>query len=214
MNTKLKALASLVNKDDYVLDMACDHAYLAIYLKKNNLAKEVFASDININALNNAKNNIKKAQLDIPTYLSNGFKNISNNSINTVIIAGVGANTILNIVKETPSNINKYLLSSNNHPELIRKNMLNINFYLNKEIVVKDKDKFYTLMLFTKTYRHLSNLEIKYGLSNNIAYFTSLINDEYNIIKCLPKYKLFLILKHYYNIFNLKKIIKERTGAD
>lgn len=39
MNQKLKAIASFVSKDDTVLDTCCDHAYLAIYLKKISYVK-------------------------------------------------------------------------------------------------------------------------------------------------------------------------------
>lgn len=59
INLKLKAIASLIEKEDIVIDTCCDHAYLAIYLKKNRLCKEVYASDINPNALNQAKKILK-----------------------------------------------------------------------------------------------------------------------------------------------------------
>ena len=59
LNKKLKTIASLINKNDTVLDIGCDHAYLAIYLKQNNLCKDVYASDINSNALKQANKNIK-----------------------------------------------------------------------------------------------------------------------------------------------------------
>ena len=55
INKKLKAIASFINKHDTVIDIGCDHAYLAIYLKENKLCKNVYASDINQNALNIAK---------------------------------------------------------------------------------------------------------------------------------------------------------------
>ena len=52
INKKLKAIASFINTQDTVVDIGCDHAYLAIYLKENKLCKNVYASDINENALN------------------------------------------------------------------------------------------------------------------------------------------------------------------
>ena len=59
INLKLKTIASFIEKEDVVLDTCCDHAYLAIYLKQNQLCKEVYASDINENALNQAKKILK-----------------------------------------------------------------------------------------------------------------------------------------------------------
>ena len=113
MNQKLKAIASLIDKKDIVLDTCCDHAYLAIYLKKNKLCKDVFASDINIHALEQAKKNILASGLIIPTYLSDGFLDITNESINTVVIAGVGASTVLHILDGAPKRISKFIISSN-----------------------------------------------------------------------------------------------------
>ncbi len=55
LNQKLTTISKLVKTNDTVIDIGCDHAYLAIYLKENNLCKEVYASDINENALNGAK---------------------------------------------------------------------------------------------------------------------------------------------------------------
>ena len=86
---RLLAIASFIEKNDSVLDLGCDHGYLAIYLKKNNLCKNVIASDISSNALDIANNNIKKYQVDIKTYLSDGLNNI-NDFYDTIVIAGMG----------------------------------------------------------------------------------------------------------------------------
>ncbi|MDE5539916.1 MAG: class I SAM-dependent methyltransferase, partial [Bacilli bacterium] len=97
LNLKLKTIADLITNDDIVIDTCCDHAYLAIFLKENKLCKEVYASDISLNALNIAKRNIKAKKLNIKTYLSDGLKDIPNLDINTVVIAGVGTSTALDM---------------------------------------------------------------------------------------------------------------------
>lgn len=43
---RIETLASLVDKDAYVLDIGTDHAYLPIYLYKNNITKSIVGSDI------------------------------------------------------------------------------------------------------------------------------------------------------------------------
>ena len=90
LNKKLIAIASLIEPEDIVIDIGCDHAYLAIYLKKEKLCKDVYASDISENVIKIAKENIKKRNTNIEVYLSDGFKGINNNKINTVIISGMG----------------------------------------------------------------------------------------------------------------------------
>ena len=96
---RIKALASFINKEDIVLDVGCDHGYLSIYLKQNNLCGRVYASDISALALKQAQTNFKKYHLNIKSFVSDGFNNI-NVSFNTVVIAGMGTSTILNIIKK------------------------------------------------------------------------------------------------------------------
>ena len=109
---RLLEIAKYVDINDSILDVGCDHAYLSIYLKKNNLCKNVIASDISKNALEYAQKNIAKAKLDINTYVSDGLNNITE-FYDTVIISGMGTNTILHILdyKELP---NKLIISSQN----------------------------------------------------------------------------------------------------
>lgn len=208
INLKLKTIASFVSPEDIVIDTCCDHAYLAIYLKENKLCKDVFASDINLNALNGAKRNIEKAHLEIKTYLSDGFKNISNDNIDTVVIAGVGTSTVLNIIKGAPKNIRKYIISSNNNHEYLRKALYEQGLFIQKEEVVFEKGKYYVIMLVTKTYQKENKLSLKYGKSNNKDYYLSLLKKEQDVLDKVPKSKLLLKFSHKKNIKSLKRIIQ------
>ncbi len=207
INLKLKTIASLINKSDHVIDVACDHAYLAIYLKKNKLCQSVIASDISAQALNGAEKNIKEANLDIPTFLSDGFTNIPDKSLDTAIIAGVGTYTILDIVKSAPNNIKKFIISSNNNYAYLREKMANLGFYCDKEIVIKEHNKFYPIMVFIKSNKKDNKFKLKYGKSNNPEYFNYLIQKEKDIINKLDKISISKI-KHYMEIHNLKKCLK------
>ncbi len=212
LNLKLKTIALLINKDDIVIDVACDHAYLAIYLKEHNLCKEVYASDISKEALNNANKNIKNSNLNIKTYLSDGLLDIpiKENKINTVIIAGVGTNTALNIVK-TSKDIPKYIISSNNNHEELRKNMQNLGFYNEKEIVIKENKKYYPIIIFQKDSKKDNEFILKYGKSTNKEYYKYLLTKEKNIMSQIPVDNKEDLKKHQIEINNLEKIIKEKN---
>ena len=171
LNKKLIAIASLIEPEDIVIDIGCDHAYLAIYLKKEKLCKDVYASDISENVIKIAKENIKKKNTNIEVYLSDGFKGINNNKINTAIISGMGTSTILSIINNAPKNVEKYIISSNNDYEVLRKEMLKKNFYIKKEIVIKERDKYYPIIIFTKEFQKENKLSLKYGKSNNKEYY-------------------------------------------
>ena len=62
ISKRLEAIASLTPCDSKVIDIGCDHGLLDIYLYQNKISTKIIASDVNKNALNNAKQNIKKYQ--------------------------------------------------------------------------------------------------------------------------------------------------------
>jgi tRNA (adenine22-N1)-methyltransferase len=99
---RLLAIAELINKDDKIIDIGCDHALLDIYLCLKNKCKNVIATDINKKALDNAKRNIAKYNLDdkIKLILSDGLANIELKDSDTIIISGMGTKTILGILKD------------------------------------------------------------------------------------------------------------------
>lgn len=208
INLKLKAIASLIEKEDIVIDTCCDHAYLAIYLKKNRLCKEVYASDINPNALNQAKKNIEASKLHICTYLSDGFKSIGNLDVDTAVIAGVGANTVLDILDFAPSSIQKFIISSNNNWEDLRKKLYSRGLYIKKEVVVLDKHKYYVIMLVTREFVKENALSLKYGKSNHKEYYLYLREKELEVLDKIPKNKIFLRIYHLKNIYYLNKLIR------
>ena len=200
---RLLAIASFIEKNDSVLDLGCDHGYLAIYLKKNNLCKNVIASDISSNALDIAKNNIKKYQVDIKTYLSDGLNNI-NDFYDTIVIAGMGTHSIIKILndKELPP---KIILASNNDYPLLRKFMNSIGYYLEKELVVLEKDKYYIVMLYIIKEKKLKKTEILFGKNNNIEYYQYLYDKNLSILK---RTSLFKKVQLYYENIILKKLIR------
>lgn len=209
INLKLKTIASFIAKEDTVLDTCCDHAYLAIYLKQNHLCKEVYASDINPNALDVACKNIRASHVNITTYLSDGFKNINNGDIDTAVIAGVGTNTVLDIIDGAPLSIKKYIISSNNNQDELRFSLYQRGLYIQEEKAILDKGKFYVIMLVTKNYIKENKLSFKYGKSNNRDYFLYLIKKEQDVLAKIPRNKFIKRLKHKRNIYRLRKIIEK-----
>lgn len=208
INKKLKAIASFINTQDTVVDIGCDHAYLAIYLKENKLCKNVYASDINENALNIAKTNIQEHNLDIETILSDGFKSIHNPNIDTAVISGMGTNSILDIIRYAPQNINKYILCSHNNLDILRKKLYEHKLYIESEIAIYEHKKYYVIMLVTKNYQKENRLSLKYGRSNDKKYLSYLLKKEQEVLNRIPKRKIKKRLKHLKNTWDLKVLIK------
>lgn len=191
-NLRIKALADDVDIDDVVLDVGCDHGYLSIYLKKNNLCKEVYASDISVNALNVARENFKKNKLDIKTFVSDGFENIPV-KFDTAVIAGMGTSTILKILKNK-KRPNRLILGSQNDLYHLRSAMYNLGYKLVDEQAILEKGHYYIILLYVKMEQKLSKINLKFGISNNNDYYSYLIKKNKEIIKKVPfKKKMELI---------------------
>ncbi len=55
ISLRLKEIANMVDKCQSVVDVGTDHAYIPIYLIKNNICKSAIAGDINKGPLDRAK---------------------------------------------------------------------------------------------------------------------------------------------------------------
>lgn len=211
LSKRLESLALLVDKKDSIVDVGCDHGLLSIYLVENKLCKKVIASDVNQNALNSAIKNISLRKLDIETVLSDGIDSVNLKGINTLIISGMGTGTILHILKDDSklTKINKLILQSNNDHSLLRKELNRKGYFLEKEVVLKDKGKWYVTMLFVKSDNRNTDKEIEYGFLNNSEYNEYLLNYYKKILKKIP----LLSFKAKYNTYKiyikLKKAISK-----
>ena len=189
ISNRLKSLVKYVNKDDKVIDIGCDHALLDIYLVKKNIINNVLISDISKNALEQGIENIKKYNLEsnIESRCGNGLEVLNEkDNIDTVIISGMGTNTILNILNNKYlENINKLIIQSNKDYDLLRSEVIKLGFKILEEEVIVDNDKLYINIVFIRGNKEYTTLELKYGTStmiNKEVYYKYLINKLDKII--------------------------------
>ena len=212
LSKRLEAISSLIPINSNVIDIGCDHALLDIYLYQQKIAKKIIASDINDNALNNAKENIRKNKLEksIETRLGNGLDTLKeNDNIDTIVISGMGAHTAIGIIKNNLNKltkINSIIIQSNTKVMLLRKEIIKLNYIIDNEIIVKDNGKIYTIIRFIKGKKHYNKKELYFGpilLKTNTNIF-----QEYNK-KELEKLHIYLRLLPKNNIIDKYKIKKE-----
>lgn len=188
ISKRLKSVVSFIDKDDSVVDVGCDHGLLSIYLVENKLAREVIASDINKNALNSAIANIKARELLIPCVLSDGINDVNLDSVDTLVISGMGTSTIIHILsdKNKLKKIKKIITQSNNNHYELRSFMNGIGYYLKNENYTYDKGKWYITSAFIKSDKKNEEMVLKYGLLNNEEYNNYLVNKYKEIIEKIP----------------------------
>lgn len=212
ISNRLKAVTIFLKKEDNVVDVGCDHGLLSLYLEEHNLVKNVIASDINQNALNNAIQNIKKRNSNIKTYLSDGIDSVPLKEINTIIISGMGTRTILHILRDDKKlkSINKIIIQSNNDYEILRREMNNKGYYLEKEEYTYDKKIWYVTSFFIKSDKKNSLEEIQYGFLDNTDYNKHLLEKEISIYKKIPFTSFINKAKAYLKYLKIKKTISSK----
>lgn len=211
ISKRLKSLAGLITLDDKVADIGCDHALLDIYMVKNNITEKVFIADISENALENGIKNVKKYHLEdkITAKCGNGL-DVINKDIDTVIISGMGASTIIKILSNSKLNqIKKLIIQSNNDHYLLRRFLTNKGFYIAHEAVIYDNGKYYINIMFQRGFKKYSKKELIYGpilIDSNKEYFNYLLKKQTGILENIPKYKIITRLKMRKKVFFLKRL--------
>lgn len=167
INTRLKTIGDLVEKDSICLDVGCDHALLDIYLVHRKANIKTIASDIAQGPLEQAKKNIEREHLEdvIETRLGSGLETYTD-EINTIIISGMGGRNIIGIFKDNIKKLNKVetlIISPNNYQEDVKRFLCKHGFYIQNEEFVKDKKFIYQIIIFKKGKKRYSKKEYFFG---------------------------------------------------
>ena len=157
MNDK-KRLMDIINLIDYgknVIDVGTDHGLVPLYLAKNNISSNILATDISAPSLKKLEdqldNDLSKV---IKTKVTDGFKGIEREDNQLAIIAGMGGNTIVDIIDASidfAKNLDYMILESNIATEKLRIFLYNHNFEIMIDFLSFENGKYYDI------------LQVKYG---------------------------------------------------
>lgn len=167
INDRLKHIGDLVEANSFCLDIGCDHAFLDIYLVKQNKNIKAIATDIAEGPVKQARENIKREGLEdtIEVRLGNGLDTYSD-EVNTVIIAGMGGRNMIGIFKNNMKVLKKIdtiIVSPNNYQIDVKKFLTKNGFYIDDEELVKEKKFIYQIIKFKKGKRHYTRREYFFG---------------------------------------------------
>lgn len=155
LSKRLEAIASFVRRDAKIVDIGCDHAYLDIYLVERNPNIKAIALDLREGALKQARSNIIKYHMEnvIDVRLSNGLDKINKDEVDTIIISGMGTQTIIDIItigREKLTNVSDLIIQPNNDYYNLRKSICSLGYKITNEKLAKDKGKIYLIMNFKR----------------------------------------------------------------
>lgn len=167
INDRLKHIGDLVEANSFCLDIGCDHAFLDIYLVKQNKNIKAIASDIAEGPVKQARENIKREGLEdtIEVRLGNGLDTYSD-EVNTVIISGMGGRNMIGIFKNNMKVLKKIdtiIVSPNNYQIDVKKFLTKNGFYIDDEELVKEKKFIYQIIKFKRGRKHYTRKEFFFG---------------------------------------------------
>lgn len=188
LSNRLQTIADMISNGSKVIDVGCDHALLDIHLSMNKNCVCV-AADINENALDQAKYNIKRYGVkNIETVLTDGLNGIDISFNDVVVISGMGATTIEHILNNNKAS-DTLIISSHNDWEYLRKTVVSLGYKIEEEKFIIDKGKGYIIIKFIKGESQYSSLDLLYGpyLKGNLVYLSYLHNKVKEVYEKIPK---------------------------
>lgn len=159
---RLLDIINILDSDKKIIDVGTDHGLVPLYLAKNKISSDILATDISAPSLqklvDKLDDDLKKV---IKTKVTDGFKGLESEENQVAIIAGMGANTIIDIINDSlefSKNLDYLVLASNVNTYELRR-FLNINgFYIEKDFLSFEKGKYYDI------------LKVYYGKDQNLAF--------------------------------------------
>ncbi len=205
LSLRLKAVADMVTPGKIVADIGTDHGYVPIYLIENEIVPYAYAMDINEGPVLRAKQNIEDRGLadKISVIKSNGMEKLTPDMAQSVVIAGMGGELIIQILKESKvmNNLDELVLSPHRRVDLVRSYLLEKGWSIVEETMVKDMDKYYTIMKVIPV-----SESVAYSKSEMI-YGRILLNDRNEILK---EY----LDKEYHKFMNILTAMKENGNTN
>ena len=208
LSNRLQAIANFIPKNSMVADIGTDHGYIPMYLIEKKISKQVIASDVSQGSLNKTISYIKDLKMEdkvIPR-LGDGLEVIKPFEVDTVVIAGMGGLLIKEILDKDlniTNSITNFILQPMIASIELREYLINNNFKIIDEDLIKEDDKFYEV-IFAKKGKDYIEKEINFEISKQI------LEKKHPLIKEFIDHKI-LMAKNILN--NLESKTSEKSKS-
>lgn len=104
LSARLQCIADYVEPGGVVIDVGTDHAYIPIWLLQTGVSPRAYASDVKAGPLKNAEDDAVRAGVRdrLTLYLCDGLALCDPDAVDTVILAGMGGETMMGILDAAP----------------------------------------------------------------------------------------------------------------
>lgn len=103
LSNRLSAIADFISKGSRVCDVGTDHGHLPIWLAQEGACERIIASDLRQGPLESARRNAARQGMEgrIDFLLTDGLSGINPDSVDTIVMAGMGGETIASILAKS-----------------------------------------------------------------------------------------------------------------
>lgn len=156
LDSRLQQIADLVRSGSRLADIGTDHALLPVQLIRQGICTYVIASDVKKGPVAAATRTVMEAGFteNIAIRLGDGLSTVSPNEVDDIVIAGMGGETIAAILEAAPwvqSDHYRLILQPMTRAEKLRRFLWESGFEIEKEQVVQDGRRWYTVLRVSYT---------------------------------------------------------------
>ncbi len=151
MSIRLEKIASLVKDGKGVADVGTDHGYIPIMLRRRGYSGTIVATDINEGPLNKARAGLEESGFSdsVKLVLCDGLDGCEPDSVDTVIVAGMGGDTITGIIDRAEWTYKpgiKLILQPVTKAEILRYWLVNNSYCITDELLIKENGTVYQII--------------------------------------------------------------------
>lgn len=151
LSPRLQAVAEWVPVNARLADIGTDHGYLPVSLLLDNKILSAIAADVRSGPLEHAKRTVKEYGITdkIQFCLCDGLTQIEANQCDVITIAGMGGETIANILKDAPwmRRDHLFILQPQSTQNVLRNFLAEHGYSIQKEQVVREGNRWYPILL-------------------------------------------------------------------
>ncbi len=134
-----------------MVDVGTDHAYLPVWLTRRGICPHAIGVDIRPQPLSRARETAEKYRAEdlVDLRLSDGLDQVSAHEVDDIVVAGMGGEVIAGILEAAPwlrDKEKRLVLQPMSRAECLREYLFQHGFELEKEEIVMNNRRLYTVM--------------------------------------------------------------------
>ena len=167
LSKRLKIIHDMIS-NSVVADIGSDHGKLMIALVESGKVQKGYAIENKEGPFERLRNNLIRYHVNdkITPLFSDGIKDITRD-VATIVIAGMGGSSIVNILKSHPEKlvrVQTIIIDAHNAVPLARKEICQMGFAIADEKIIKEEGIFYEIIKFIKADKAIiSDEDLEFG---------------------------------------------------